>query len=49
MMAAGAKGIELPMLEDERRRFDRELAAAPQVLTVLDRDQLDLRRALGVA
>jgi len=44
-MAAGAEGVTLPSYEQARADFDADLTAVPEVL---DRDQMDLRRALGL-
>lgn len=40
---------DVPHLAVHRRRFDEALAAEPPTLTVVDQEQLELRRALGVA
>ena len=49
LMVAGAKDVTLPSLAEKRAQFDEALVAEPAVVTVLDREQLELRQALGVA
>lgn len=44
-MAAGAKDVRLPTVEDARRNLDEALLAEP---SVIDRDRQELLRALGV-
>lgn len=44
-MAAGAKNVTLPTVEDARQHFLTALHAEP---TVIDRDREELLRALGV-
>lgn len=49
LLAAGAKDITLPSVHEQRRIFDEALAAEPKAVTVVDSEQMELRRALGVA
>lgn len=46
VIAAGAKGVDPPTVEEARGRFHALLHEEPKVI---DADQLALRRALGVA
>jgi hypothetical protein len=49
LMAAGAKDVTLPSLQEQRQLFDAALSAEPTPLTAVDSEQMELRRALGVA
>lgn len=49
LMAAGAKDVELPNLQEHRQRFEAALAEDPKPLTRVDVEQMELRKALGVA
>jgi hypothetical protein len=52
LMTAGAEGVELPTLYERRAAFDVALVAdpvAPAVVSEVDSEQMELRRALGVA
>lgn len=48
-MAAGAKDVTLPVLQEKRQLFDAALVEEPKVLSVVDSERWELRRALGVA
>ncbi len=48
LMAAGAKDVELPNLQEQRDRFEAALAEEPRPLAPVDIEQMELRRALGV-
>lgn len=43
------QGGDLPSFDEQRARFDALLTEEPKALTVVDREQWELRRALGVA
>ncbi len=47
-MAAGAKDVDLPNLQEQRDRFEAALLEEPRPMAPVDREQLELRRALGV-
>jgi hypothetical protein len=49
LIAAGAKDVTLPTFHDQRALFDEALTAEPKVLEAVDSEQMELRRALGVA
>jgi hypothetical protein len=49
LMAAGAKGVTLPDFEERRALFDAALIEPPQAVSQVDGEQMQLRRALGVA
>ena len=49
LMAAGAKDVKLPDLAEKRALLDAALVQEPRRLTVVDIEQWELRRALGVA
>lgn len=49
-LRAGGFDVELPNFADERAAFDVWLNAEPEpVLVAADSEQMELRRALGVA
>lgn len=49
-IAARAEGVEMPSLPEERAKFDAALVETPrQVVTGVNSEQSELRRALGVA
>ncbi len=48
-MAAGDKEAKLPNLQEERDLFEAALLEEPKPLAPVDVEQLELRRALGVA
>ncbi len=48
-MAAGAKGVDLPTFAEQRQLLDASLEADLQAVEGGDSDQMELRRALGVA
>lgn len=47
-IAAGAKDRTLPEFHEKRLLFDAALVEEPKPVKQLDRDQLALRRALGI-
>jgi hypothetical protein len=47
-LTAGAKGVTLPDFEERRALFDAALVEEPRE-RLIDSDQMELRRALGVA
>ncbi len=49
LMAAGAKDIDLPNLQEQRDRFEAALLEEPRPMAPVDREQMELRRALGVS
>lgn len=49
LMAAGAKDVTLPSLQEQRDRFYAALVEEPKPMAQVDIEQLELRRALGVA
>lgn len=49
LVAAGAKVPEPPTVAQAVERFDADLLAEPVRLKTVDAEQLQLRRALGVA
>lgn len=48
-MAAGAEGVDLPTLMEQRRLLDDALVADLKPADEVDSEQMELRRALGVA
>lgn len=48
MIAAGAEGVTLPEFFEQRELFDASLIEPPRA-AVVDSEQMQLRRALGVA
>lgn len=48
-MAAGSKDVQLPQLQEQRAVFDAALVEVPKPGKKIDAEQLELRRALGVA
>lgn len=49
LLAAGAKDVTLPTFAERRLVFDEALTAEPKRLEAVDSEQMELRRALGVA
>lgn len=50
LIAAGAEGVTLPTYQERRALFDAALVAEPtQQANEVDDEQMELRRALGVA
>lgn len=48
LRAAGAE-VDLPDPQSQREAFDAALVAEPQPVKQIDSEQMELRRALGVA
>ncbi len=48
-MAAGGKDVDLPSLVEQRRLLDEALVDEPRAVSQADSEQMELRRALGVA
>ncbi len=48
-LVMSGEGGDLPTLQETREAFDAALVAEPQQGTQVDAEQMELRRALGVA